>query len=105
MKIAQEEIFGPVLSVIPFENEADAVKIANSTVYGLVAGVWTRDVGRALRMASAIKSGTVWVNDYNAFNAASPFGGYGQSGWGREMGEQAIELYTQTKSVWVRTDR
>jgi acyl-CoA reductase-like NAD-dependent aldehyde dehydrogenase len=105
MKIAQEEIFGPVLSVIPFENEADAVKIANSTIYGLVAGVWTKDIGRALRMASAIKSGTVWVNDYNAFNAASPFGGYGQSGWGREMGEQAIELYTQTKSVWVRTDR
>jgi acyl-CoA reductase-like NAD-dependent aldehyde dehydrogenase len=105
MKIAQEEIFGPVLSVIPFETEADAIRIANSTIYGLVSGVWTKDIGRALRMANGIKAGTVWVNDYNQFNPASPFGGYGQSGWGREMGEQALELYTQTKSVWVRTDR
>jgi acyl-CoA reductase-like NAD-dependent aldehyde dehydrogenase len=95
----QPTVFGQVAP------EMDAVRIANSTTYGLVAGVWTRDIGRAIRMASAIKSGTVWVNEYNAFSAASPFGGYGQSGWGREMGEQAIELYTQTKSVWVRTDR
>jgi len=105
MKIAQEEIFGPVLAVMSFETEAEAVKLANSTLYGLVSGVWTKDLGRALRMANGIKAGTVWVNDYNAFSAASPFGGYGQSGWGREMGEQALELYTQTKSVWIRTDR
>ncbi len=105
MKIAQEEIFGPVLAVMPFEDEAEAVKLANSTLYGLVSGVWTKDLGRAHRMARAIKAGTVWINEYNAFDAASPFGGYGQSGWGREMGEQALELYTQWKSVWVRTDR
>ena len=105
MKIAQEEIFGPVLAVLPFEDEAEAMKLANSTIYGLVSGVWTKDLGRAHRMAKAIKAGTVWVNDYNAFDAASPFGGYGQSGWGRELGEEALELYTQTKSVWVRTDR
>lgn len=105
MDIAQEEIFGPVLAVMPFDDEADAVRLANSTMYGLVAGVWTKDLGRAHRVARQIRSGTVWINDYNRFDAASPFGGYGQSGWGREMGEQAIELYTQTKSVWVRTDR
>jgi aldehyde dehydrogenase (NAD+) len=105
MKIAQEEIFGPVLSVMSFETEAEAIQLANSTIYGLVSGVWTKDLGRAHRMAKAIKAGTVWINDYNTFSAASPFGGYGQSGWGREMGEQALELYTQTKSVWVRTDR
>lgn len=105
MDIAQEEIFGPVLAVMPFDDEADAVRLANSTLYGLVAGVWTKDLGRAHRVARQIRSGTVWVNDYNRFDAASPFGGYGQSGWGREMGEQALELYTQTKSVWVRTDR
>ncbi len=105
MKIAQEEIFGPVLAVMTFENEAEAVRLANSTIYGLVSGVWTRDGGRALRVARALKAGTVWVNDYNAFDAASPFGGYGQSGWGREMGAQALELYTQVKSVWIRHDR
>lgn len=105
MRIAQEEIFGPVLSVLTFDDEAEAVRLANDSVYGLVSGVWTRDSGRALRMARAIKAGTVWVNDYNCFDAASPFGGYGQSGWGREMGEQALELYTQTKSVWMRSDR
>jgi len=105
MKIAQEEIFGPVLAVMPFDDEAHAVQLANSTIYGLVAGVWTRELGRAHRMARALKAGTVWVNDYNRFDAASPFGGYGQSGWGRELGAHALDLYTQTKSVWVRTDR
>jgi acyl-CoA reductase-like NAD-dependent aldehyde dehydrogenase len=105
MKIAQEEIFGPVLAVIPFEDEEEAVRIANGTIYGLVSAVWTRDVGRAHALARRIRAGTVWINMWNGFDSASPFGGYGQSGWGREMGIHALELYTQTKSVWVKLDR
>jgi acyl-CoA reductase-like NAD-dependent aldehyde dehydrogenase len=100
MVIAQEEIFGPVLSVLSFRDEDEAVRLANSTVYGLVSAVWTKDMGRALRMAKRIKAGSVWLNMWNGFDSASPFGGYGQSGWGREMGVHALELYTETKSVW-----
>jgi acyl-CoA reductase-like NAD-dependent aldehyde dehydrogenase len=106
MKIAQEEIFGPVAAVIPFEDLDDAIEKANQTIYGLAAGVWTRDVGKAHRVASEIQAGTVWVNTYNQYDSASPFGGYKQSGFGRDLGYRAaIEKYTQVKSVWVALDR
>jgi aldehyde dehydrogenase (NAD+) len=101
MRVAQEEIFGPVVSVITFKDEDDLIKQANETIYGLSAGLWTRDITRAHRFAREIKAGVVWINTYNMFNAASPFGGYKQSGYGREMGKHALELYTQVKSVWV----
>jgi betaine-aldehyde dehydrogenase len=101
MRVAQEEIFGPVVSIITFEGEEDLIRQANEVVYGLSAGIWTKDITRAHRFAKAIKAGTVWINTYNMFNAASPFGGYKQSGYGREMGKHALEMYTQVKSVWV----
>ena len=101
MRVAQEEIFGPVVSVITFEDEDDLIKQANEVVYGLSAGIWTKDITRAHRFAKAVKAGTVWINTYNKFNAASPFGGYKQSGYGREMGKHALEMYTHIKSVWV----
>ncbi len=101
MKIAQEEIFGPVLSVMRFENEQQAVEIANGTIYGLVSAVWTRDIARAHWMAERIKAGSVWINTYNGFDSASPFGGYKQSGFGRDLGAYALEQYTQVKSVWI----
>ena len=101
MRVAQEEIFGPVTSVITFADEEDLLKQANETIYGLSAGIWTRDITRAHRFARAIKAGVVWINTFNIFNAASPFGGYKQSGYGREMGRHALDLYTQVKSVWV----
>ena len=101
MRVAQEEIFGPVTSVITFKDENDLIKQANQTIYGLSAGIWTRDVVRAHRFAKAIKAGVIWINTFNMFNAASPFGGYKQSGYGREMGKHALDLYTQIKSVWV----
>jgi len=101
MKIAQEEIFGPVLSVLKFKDEEEAVAISNGTIYGLVSAVWTRDVQRAHRLARQIKAGVVWINTYNGFDSAAPFGGYKQSGFGREMGMHALESYTQVKSVWV----
>jgi acyl-CoA reductase-like NAD-dependent aldehyde dehydrogenase len=101
MRVAQEEIFGPVVSVITFKDEDDLLKQANDTIYGLSAGIWTRDITRAHRFAKEIKAGVIWINTFNMFNAASPFGGYKQSGYGREMGRHALELYTQVKSVWV----
>src|SRR5437773_4111600 len=101
MRVAQEEIFGPVTSVITFDNDDDLLRQANETMYGLSAGIWTRDITRAHRFAKGVKAGVVWINTYNMFNAASPFGGYKQSGYGREMGKHALELYTQVKSVWV----
>jgi len=101
MKIAQEEIFGPVLSAMKFKDEEEAVAISNGTIYGLVSAVWTRDIQRAHRLARQIKAGVVWINTYNGFDSAAPFGGYKQSGFGREMGMHALESYTQVKSVWV----
>ena len=106
MKNAQEEIFGPVVSVIPVDDMDDAIAVANDTIYGLAAGVWTRDIGKAHRVARELQAGTVWVNTYNQYDSASPFGGYKQSGFGRDLGyEAALEKYTQVKSVWVAMDR
>jgi acyl-CoA reductase-like NAD-dependent aldehyde dehydrogenase len=101
MKIAREEIFGPVLSVIPFRSVEDGIAQGNHTSYGLAAAVWTRDVGKALRAAKAIRAGTVWVNAYNLFDAALPFGGFKESGFGREMGSVGLDNYTEVKTVWV----
>jgi acyl-CoA reductase-like NAD-dependent aldehyde dehydrogenase len=101
MKIAQEEIFGPVLSVIKFDTPEEAIEIANGTIYGLVSAVWTRDIQLAHRMAAGIKAGSVWINTYNGFDTASPFGGYKQSGFGRDLGQYALDQYTNVKSVWV----
>jgi aldehyde dehydrogenase (NAD+) len=100
-RIAREEIFGPVLATIKFKDGDDAVAKANATVYGLAAAVWTRDVSKAHRVARAIKAGTVWVNTYNLYDPALPFGGFKESGFGRDQGKDALEKYTQTKSVWV----
>lgn len=104
MTIAKEEIFGPVLSVLPFDNTDDVICRANHSTFGLAAGVWTKDVSKAHRVANALESGTVWVNAYGLTDAASPFGGYKQSGIGREMGSTALDLYTQIKSIWVNID-
>ena len=104
MRIAQEEVFGPVLSVIPFEDEADALRIGNDINFGLAAGVWTSDMGRAIRMSERLRAGTVWVNTYRVVSYMTPFGGYKRSGLGRENGQQAIMAYLQQKSVWIATE-
>lgn len=103
MRIAQEEIFGPVLSVIPFDDDEEAIAIANGTMYGLAAGVWTSDIGRCLKMAKRLQAGTVWINTYRVTSYLSPFGGYKRSGLGRESGLLAIREYVQEKSVWIDT--
>ncbi|MBZ3906374.1 aldehyde dehydrogenase [Streptomyces griseiscabiei] len=103
MRIAQEEVFGPVLAVIPFKDEDEAVTLANDSRYGLGAGVWTGDIGRAFRMADRIRSGTVWVNTYRAVSYLAPFGGFKDSGIGRENGIGAITSYLEDKSVWINT--
>ncbi|MGO1543439.1 MAG: aldehyde dehydrogenase [Gulosibacter sp.] len=103
MRIAQEEVFGPVLSVIKFTDEEDAVRIANDIDFGLAAGVWTSDIGRAIRMTEELEAGTVWVNTYRSVSFTSPFGGYKRSGIGRESGSEAIKEFLQTKSVWIST--
>jgi len=102
MKVVQEEIFGPVVVAMPFSGAEEIVPRANDNVYGLAAGVWTRDISKAHRMAEQLLAGTVWINCYNIFDAAMPFGGYKQSGWGREMGHEVLNNYTQTKAVCAR---
>ena len=102
MRIAQEEIFGPVVAVLPFRDERELVREANTTIYGLAAAIWTKDIGRAHALAASIRAGTVWVNCYNTFDPAAPFGGYKYSGMGRECGREALEHYTEVKTVWVR---
>jgi len=103
MRIAQEEVFGPVLAVIPFKDEEEAIAIGNDVVYGLAAGVWTQSMRRSLMMAERLQAGTVWVNTYRAVSYLSPFGGYKRSGLGRESGQEMIKDYLQTKSVWIST--
>jgi len=102
MKVVQEEIFGPVVTAMPFKSVGEIAAEANNTSYGLAAGIWTKDIGKAHALANKLKAGTVWINCYNVFDAAMPFGGYKQSGWGREMGKEALELYTETKAVCVK---
>ena len=101
LPICTDEIFGPVTTVTPFDDWDELVTRANTTRYGLAAGLWTRDISKAHRFARAVKAGTVWINAYGLFDPASPFGGYKESGFGREMGKDALDLYTETKSVWV----
>ncbi|MFN7142355.1 MAG: aldehyde dehydrogenase family protein, partial [Myxococcota bacterium] len=103
MTIAREEIFGPVLSVIPFDDLDDAARIGNASEFGLAAGIWTKDIGKAHALAARMQAGTVWINTYNRFDAASPYGGVKQSGFGRENGRAVLDEVTQVKSVWVAT--
>ena len=101
MTIAREEIFGPVLATLTFDGVEEAIELANDSMYGLAAAVWTSDVKKAHYVASRLKAGTVWINTYNLYDPASPFGGYKESGYGRDLGRHALEGYTQVKSVWV----
>jgi acyl-CoA reductase-like NAD-dependent aldehyde dehydrogenase len=103
MRIAQEEVFGPILSIIRFDEDDEAIAIANDIAFGLAAGIWTQSINRAIKVSNAIRAGTVWVNTYRAVSFMSPFGGYKQSGLGRENGVEAIREYLQTKSVWIST--
>ena len=97
----KEEIFGPVIAAMPFTDVDDLARQANASEYGLGAGIWTRDISKAHKLARRLRAGTVYVNTYNVFDAALPFGGYKQSGWGREMGEEVLDLYTEVKAVIV----
>jgi aldehyde dehydrogenase (NAD+) len=101
MTIAREEIFGPVLAVLTFDDLEEGIRLANQSMYGLAAGIWTRDVSKAHRVARAIQAGTVWVNTYNLYDSAAPFGGYKASGFGRDLGREGLDGYLETKTVWV----
>jgi aldehyde dehydrogenase (NAD+) len=101
MAIAREEIFGPVLSVLKFSDMEELIRRANATTFGLAAAVWTRDIARAHEVAKRLRAGTVWVNCYDVFDAAAPFGGFKQSGFGRELGERGLDPYLETKTVTV----
>jgi len=101
MKIVDEEIFGPVLSVITFDDVDESIALANQTTYGLAAGIWTQDIKTAFRVARAVKAGTVWVNTYNMYDPSAPFGGFKASGFGRDLGREALDGYTETKTVWM----
>jgi len=101
MTIAREEIFGPVLAVMSFDDYDAGVALANRTIYGLAAGIWTKDVAKAHRAAKAIRAGTVWINSYNFYDSGAPFGGFKASGFGRDLGADALDGYLETKTVWV----
>ena len=101
MTIAREEIFGPVLAVLAFDDLEEGIRLANQSMYGLAAGIWTRDISKAHQVARAIKAGTVWVNTYNLYDSAAPFGGYKASGFGRDLGREALDGYLETKTVWI----
>lgn len=105
MRIAQEEVFGPILSIIKFKTDEQAIQIANDVMYGLAAGVWTQDIGRALTMAKKIRAGTVWINAYRVVSYMTPFGGFKRSGLGRENGQEMIKEYLQVKSIWINTNK
>jgi phenylacetaldehyde dehydrogenase len=102
MKVVREEIFGPVVSAMPFTDHEHVLPAANETNFGLAAGIWTRDVSHAHRIAAELQAGTVWVNTYNVFDAALPFGGFKESGWGREMGREVLDNYLETKAVCIQ---
>jgi aldehyde dehydrogenase (NAD+) len=104
MKIAREEIFGPVMSILKFKADWEVVQRANDTCYGLAAGVCSKDAGRAISIANQLRCGTVWINSYDNFDAAAPFGGYKQSGHGRDKGENALDNWTETKTVFIPVD-
>ena len=101
MTIAREEIFGPVLAVLAFDDVEEGIALANQSMYGLAAGIWTRDVSKAHRVARAIHAGTVWVNTYNLYASSAPFGGYKASGFGRDLVREGLEGYLETKTVWI----
>ncbi|MFN5809958.1 MAG: aldehyde dehydrogenase family protein, partial [Burkholderiales bacterium] len=103
-RVAQEEVFGPFVTVITFKDDAEALQIANGTEYGLGGGLWTNNLQRAHKFARDMKNGMVWINCYKRVNPGSPFGGVGLSGYGREMGFDAMREYTQVKSIWVNVD-
>jgi len=105
MKVAREEIFGPVLAVIKYSSEEEAIALANDTEYGLSAGVWTTDLIRAQQIARELRAGSVWVNDWHMMRTDAPFGGYKQSGYGRELGRYSIDSYVETKSVSMSFER
>jgi aldehyde dehydrogenase (NAD+) len=100
-RLVNEEIFGPVGVMMPFEDEAEAIRIANDSSYGLVAGLWSQDVSRVHRMIGALRSGTVWANTWRLIHRQAPFGGVRQSGWGRELGVHALKAYMEPKTVWL----